>query len=370
MSAHRISYLDKSHNAEMLRILRTAPITTDNITLCFDRQPDIFLLPDIKYEKYEYLGFFVNDKLAGFLMNGYYKALVNGEPQIVYHSTDYYIQPDARGKGFSYRISDFLMKDTYHNAKLGYLIIMDGNEPALRMMGRRHPRFPNMPWTRIINKLDVKSIMITWPLPKSRSYTIRKAEIKDIPVMVELLNAEHKNRLFGLIFSESTFESYIASRTGLTIGSYYLAEDKQGKVCGVCASWDCTSFKQNRVLNYGPGFLPAKIAYDVLSILFGFSKLPKKGDFFRDINITDYAVKNRDPKIMNALLRAVYADCRKAGYQNMIWGSTAGDPLLKASKGFFSQSVVSNIVLVSTKPELIEDNVIENNLPYIDVACL
>lgn len=354
----------------MLGILRSAPITTDNITLCFDRQPNIFLLPEIKYKQYYYLGFFVNDKLSGFVLNGYHKALVNGVPETVFHYTDYYIVPEARGKWFNYKISEYLFKETYHNAKVGYAIIMEGNKEALSLIGRRHPKFPYMPWTRIINKLEVKTIMITWPLKLSALYKIRHAEKKDIPVIVSLLNDEHKDRLFGLIFSESTFESYITNRPGMTISNYYLAEDRHGNVCGVCAAWDCTSFKQNRVLNYGARFMPARLAYKFLSLLFGFSPLPEKGDFFNDINITDYAVKNRDPGIMKALLRAIYADCRKAGYQSIIWGSNAGDPLLKASKGFFSQSVISNIVLLSTQPELIEGDVIKNHLPYIDVACL
>jgi hypothetical protein len=370
MSNIRIGFLDRSNNAAMLEILKSAPITTDNITLCFDRQPDIFLLPEIKYEKYYYLGYFVNETLSGIILNGYYKALVNGEPQTVFHASDYYILPEARGKGFSFRISDYLFKETYNNAKLGYLIIMDGNEKALSLIGRRHPRFPNMPWTRKINKLEVRTIMITWPLRLNRQYKIRNAEKKDIPEIVSLLNEEHRDRLFGLIYSVSTFESYVTSRTGMTLENYYVAEDNNGEICGVCGAWDCTSFKQNRVLNYGPGFLPAKIAYNVLSVIFGYSPLPAKGDFFRDINITDYAVKDRDPGIMNALLRTVYAYCRKEGYQSIIWGSIYGDPLLKATKGFFSQAVISNIVLLSTKPELIEENAIKNNLPYIDVACL
>jgi GNAT superfamily N-acetyltransferase len=280
MSTRRIGFLDKSNNADMLRILESAPITTGDITLCFDRQPDIFLLPEIKYEQFSYLGFFLKDKLAGFILNGYYQALVNGEPETVYHMTDFYIAPEARGRGFSYTISDFLLNEPYRNAKLGYAIIMEGNANALKLIGHRHPKFPNMPWARIINKLEVRNIMIAWPLKRSKLYSVRHAEKSDIPAMVSLLKAEHKNRLFGLIFSEATFENHIQRHPGLTIGSYYLAIDRQGAVCGVCAAWDCTSFKQNRVLKYGPRFKPAKMAYHGLSKVFGFAALPKEGDYF------------------------------------------------------------------------------------------
>jgi hypothetical protein len=370
MNRCRIDFLDRSHNSEILSILRLSPITTDNITLCFDRQPDFFLLPEIKYFRYDCLGFFVDEKLSGFVLKGYHNALVNGKPEIVFHFTDYYILPGARGKWFNYEISKYLFDRRFNNSGIGYAIIMEGNKEALSLVGRRHPRFPDVPWTRIINKLEVKTIMITWPLKLSTHYSIRHAEKKDIPSIVSLLNEEHKDRLFGLTFSESSFENHLSDRPGIALGNYYLAEDKNANVCGVCAAWDCTSFKQNRVLNYGIRFLPALLTYKFLSLLFGFSPLPEKGDIFRDINITDYAVKNRDPQIMKALLRAIYSDCRKSGYQSIIWGCTAGDPLLKACNGFFSQSVISNIVLMSTQPELIEDNSVEKRLPYIDVACL
>jgi hypothetical protein len=370
MSLYRIDYIDKSYNTEMLSILRSAPITTNNITICFDRQPDIFLLPEIKYEHYDYLGFFVNDKISGFVLNGYHKAFVNGKPETVFHSTDYYIIPEARSKGFSYKICEYLFKEPYHNSRVGYAIIMEGNKEALSLIGRRHPKYPYVPWSRIINKLEVKTIMITWAIKLSKHYNIRHAGKKDIAFIVSLLNEEHRDRLFGMVYSESTFENYISNRPGMSIENYYLAEDKNGKVCGVCASWDCTSFKQNRVLNYGVRFLPARIALKFLSTVFGFSSLPEKGGIFKDINITDYAIKDRDPEIMEALLRAIYIDCRKKGYQSIIWGSTVGDPLLNASKAFFSQSVISNIVLLCTQPDLIKDEVIKNHLPYIDVACL
>jgi hypothetical protein len=370
MSPSEIRFLERLHNDEMLTILRSAPITTDNITICFDRQPDIFLLPDIKYEKYDYLGYFADNKLSGFLLNGYYKALVNGQVETVFHSTDYYISPDARGRGFSYKISDYLFRETYQNARLGYLIIMDGNKKALGLIGRRHPKYPFLPWQRIINKLEVRNIMITWPMKQSTAFKVRRAQLNDIPVIVSLLNNEHKDRLFGLIYSESTFENLIARRQGMTINSYYLAEDTLGNVCGVAAAWDCTSFKQNRVLNYGPGFWPAKTAYKLLSAIMSFTPLPEKGDFFRDMNITDWAVRNRDPEIMEALIRAIYKECRNEGYQSLIWGSTKGDPILKASKKFFSQPVISNIVLLGTQKELIEEHAVNNHLPYIDIACL
>ena len=112
------------------------------------------------------------------------------------------------------------------------------------------------------------------------------------------------------------------------------------------------------------------ILYKSLALVFNLSPLPLQGECFRDAFITDYAARDRNPGIMNALLRFAYNDLRRRGFQNMMWGSSADDPLLKASGGFFYQRVVSNIVLVSTNPEMIEAGKIRNQLPFIDIPCL
>lgn len=370
MSRYYLNFLDKSFNNEMLNILKSAPITTDNITLCFDRQPDIFRMAEIKYNPYYYLGFFHEERLEGFAMIGYHNAQVNGNLETVFHFTDYYIRPESRGKGFSFKISNYLLKEPYNNTRLGYGIIMEGNKEAMVLLGRRNINFPLVPWTRIINKLDVKTIMLVHPVERDTSFMIRHATGEDIPIIVSLLNEEHKNRLFGNKYSETGLENIILTRPDFSIENYYLAIDSSRNVVGVCAAWDCSSFKQNCVIKYGPGFLPSRIGYSLLSKIYNLPALPGKGESFMDVTITDYAVRERNPLIMKALLKAVYSDYRILGYHTMIWGSSADDPLLKASGDFFHQSMISNIVLMALKPELIEDCAVSNNLPYIDIACL
>jgi hypothetical protein len=370
MSRYHVQYLDKSYNSEMLEILKSAPITTDNIKLCFDRQPDIFSMAEIKYKPYRYLGFFHEGMLEGFAMVGYHNALVNGSPETVFQFTDYYIRQEGRGKGFGFNISDYLFKDMYNNARLGYAIIMEGNTQALGLLGRRHPKYPNVPWTRIINKLVVKTILLAFPVKPHKTYSIRHAAVEDIPAIVALLNEEHENRLFGNSYSESSFELLLSKRPDFSIDNFYLAIDGLKRIVGVSAAWDCSSFKQNRVLEYGEAFLPSRIGYWLLSKIYRLPPLPGEGQIFRDVTITEYAVKDRNPAIMEALLRAVYRDYRSLGYHSMIWGSSGDDPLLDASKVFFHQDIISNIVLLTLKPELIDNNEIINRFPYIDIPCL
>jgi GNAT superfamily N-acetyltransferase len=370
MSLYQIEPIDRSYSDKMLEILHSAPINTDKITICFDRQPDFFRLSDIKYHPYFCYGFFRLNQLKGFGMIGYHSAMVNGSQETVFHLKDFYVSPEARGTGFGLKVAEKLFRETYNNSTIGYAVVMKGNRDPLSYVDHRNPSFPYIPYSRIINQLDVRNIILTWPVRYTRKYIIRRAEKSDIPVIVNLLNNEHKERLFGNHYDIATFDKYLSERPGLSIDDYYLAFGRNGSPCGVCAAWDCSSFRQTRVLRYGKQFLAAKILYRILSVLFRLAPLPAPGECFKDFIVTDYAVEGRDPDIMNALLRTVYNKYRKKRYQNMIWSSSADDPLLKASDGFFFQRLISNIVLISTDPATIEKGEILNKLPYIDLPCL
>jgi hypothetical protein len=370
MNLYHIEPIDRKYNSEMLQILRSSPIVTNNLTVCFDRQPDIFRLAEIKYNPHFYYGLFRLDVLKGFGMLGYHEAMINSKSETLFHLKDFYVSSEGRGRGFGFRISGKLFRETYDNSSAGYAVLMSGNREPHRYIGHRNNAFPYMPYSRHINQLDARNIILALPVRVSKKYSIRHALESDIPSIVTLLNNEHKLRLFGNIYQETSFESYLSKCPGLKIEDYYLAFNRTGNLSGVCAAWDCTSFKQTRVIKYGRSFFPARLAYGTMRFLLGLPSLPEPGEPFKDFYITDYAVNGRDPAIMNALLRFVYNEYRNKGYQNMIWGSSVDDPLLKATKGLFFQSVISDIVLISTNSVRIEPGAIRNYLPYIDLPCL
>ncbi len=90
----------------------------------------------------------------------------------------------------------------------------------------------------------------------------------------------------------------------------------------------------------------------------------------REVYITDYAVKGRDPIILNALLCRIYNDYRELNYNTVIFGSYKSDGLLRAIKGFFNQSVKSYIVASSYDEPALSSASEESCRPYIDIALL
>jgi len=123
-------------------------------------------------------------------------------------------------------------------------------------------------------------------------------------------------------------------------------------------------------VRYGPWFGAVRGAYNLLSFIAGTPKLPAPGECFRDIVITDWAIRDRSVDGMRALLQHIYNACQGRGYHSMIFGSCAGDPMLEATRGFLRTEVVSDIVQVTLGGAWMKPGAIRTNLPFVDVAFL
>lgn len=363
---YSVKQIDKKWNRQMLQILKQSPVETPLLTIVFDREPDIFAIPEKKSTKLICIGLFIRDRLAGFAMMLDREVLIEGRPQTVLYFGNMAVHPFARGKGFLYRVSDAFMKNVPDDI-IGYAVIMQGNRAAKQLLNRFHPRYPNMPHSRIIGQWHVKNILLTHRIREKKSIKIRRAQSQDINQIMRLLKNEYTSRLFAPHITDESFRHYLETTPG-KIHNYFLAE-KDNKIVGVCRALDMGTYKQNRVLKYGKRFKWITILYKLIAPLFHFPKLPSDGQPFRDITITDYAVKNRDADILQTLLAGIYNKYRQKQYHMLIIGFSANDPLLNAVKGFFSQSVISDILIFSKSKRIVEQPQ-DSVMPFIDMELL
>jgi hypothetical protein len=386
--------IDRSHNSRMLQILSASPIEAKALTICFDRQPDMFAMAELKYDPARYVGFWSGDDLVGFIMLGFHRGYVDGQPTTVMHLSDYYVLPAFRGRGSFAEAVELLVADRPDDATLGYAVIMQGNRSAERFMALEPDRLPIAAKNRTVATLEAHSILITFRRRARRGPAVRPATVDDVEAIVALLRAEYSHRLFAPIVDRDTFVRNLGRRPGCGIESYYVAE-QGGRPVGVLAAWDTRAFKQNRVVRYGTGLAMTRLAYGAVRPLFGFPRLPAPGEAFRDLHITDCAAIDRSPDVVQALLERVYADGRERGYNTIIFGSAAQDPLLAAARRFHSEVTRSHIVLFSVPPDGVGRSAprgflsekplpplgcsavaadfatgLDTSLPYIDVALL
>lgn len=364
-----IKEIGDSWNKQMLSILEESPVVSGGLKIHFDKQPDIFLIPKLRSEYYKCVGFFIDDLLVGFAMMVYYEGYVNSKPQMVMYFCNMYIKKEGRKKNFYFKASDQLYKSTYKNASLGYTLVMKGNKAAESYIGRRDPHFKHIPYSRSINSLVVKNIIITFKKKLHKHIRIRKATGDDIFAIVNLLHEEYRMRLFGPKMNEEIFRKNLSSRPDFDISNYYVAEKKR-QIIGVCSAWDTRSLRQNRVLKYSSKLKFIRFFYRLLSFFFGFPPLPDEGKSIKDVTINEYAVDERDPEIFRALISKIYDDYRKQKYNIIIFGSCGNDPLLKAINGFLHTSIESHIVQADKSEEMIKSDKIDISLPYVDVAMM
>ncbi len=367
-SAYSTRLLTPEDNEKMLELLKASPIESGDLSICFDRQPDIFIMANLKYKPAKYIGLFIGDRLIGFGLVGYHIGMFNSTAQEVYHLSNIFVDKEYRGRGFLLRAHRMFFEEVLDKSLPGYAVIMKGNKNAERYIGWQSKKYPYMPKSSLLSEYDVRNIIITTKKRESKE-VVRKATGKDIGTIISLLKDEFSNRLFAPDISDVSFQMNIRERPDFSISNYYVVE-RNSQVIGVCAAWDCSSFKQIRILKYSRKFRLIKNGYNLIAPLLKLPRLPYPGQAFKAIYITDVSIKNRDPRVFNALLRKVYNEYKQKEFNLIVLGSYKNDQLLDATNDFFYQSVESNVYLYydndKTRTE-IEQN---NRKPYIDIAFL
>ena len=357
-----IQPLDAGHNRRMLEILAASPICANGLTVCFDKSPDMFAIARMKYPEGAHLGMYDGGALNGFGSLGIFDALVDGKPEKVFSFYHFYLLPASRGKGLPQMVLQHFFEKVCGRANYGISLTMKGNRAVESYIGRRPADW--FPPTRILDEWVVNSILFSLPKKNDTGYAVRRAKMDDIPVMVGLLQKEHRQRDFGMMYETDSFLQKLEQR-GIKIENYFVATDKKGTIRGVCLAWDCGAFRQTRVLAFGPAFYPTLMGYKLMSKLCNMAPFPKKGESFSELTLTDYAADGRNPEIMHALLCEIYRQHHNGTYHFMNWGSCGSDPLLQAAKGFWCRNIRSHMVFTSLDPAKYQRAA---RLPYIDIA--
>jgi hypothetical protein len=365
---YEVKTLDERWNSEMLAIVANSPIESNGLHIVFDHSPDMFFIPGIRSKEYKCAGLFIRDELCGFAMMLVKEVYINGQIQKVHYFGNMVVKPSARGRGFLYRVSDCFLKNVPNDIKFGYAVILHGNVSAKRHLNRFHLKYPNMPYSKISHTWRVKNILPLYAIKDRSKCTVRHAKLEDIDGIAECLNHEYKNRFLGPVVTRDSIIERIQTWPDLAIENYYIAE-YENEIVGVCCVWDMNVVKKNRVVKYNRRFKIFRSIINLCAFFFGYPGLPSAGESFRDVTITDYAVRNRDPEILRALLVRINNEYRKRKYHMIICGCADDDPLQNATRGFIYQSLISDVVVFSKSEQVIK-NFCCDAYPFIDMTLL
>jgi hypothetical protein len=366
--AYGIGEIDEGWNTQMLALAKESPIVSGGLELVIDRHPDIYFIARIKARKIRSAGFFLKDELVGFVFLIHRPLWVNGSLEEVVYLSNLLVHPASRGKVPLFRISDFFLSDPDMKEQVGFTLIMHGNAAVSRLLNRFHPRFPNVPKFREIGQWQVDNILLLPRFHSKSKIRVRQAHMGDLDRIVEQLHEEYSYRLFGPEVSHDTIMHYINDLPGFGIENFYLAE-MNDQVVGVCCAWDMSLVKKNRIMVYGNRLTFLRTLIRLLGWILNFPGLPAPGEAFREVTITDYASRERDPGILKAMLEQVYRQYRQHRYHLMILGHAAGDPIGRAVRSFITRKIVSDIYIFSKSREKVDQFSVTAH-PFIDMMLL
>ncbi len=341
-SDYQLRILDESWNRKLLDMARLSPVKTDRLSIHFDRSPDLFAIPKLTSFKYRCLGLFRQDSLVGYAVASYQHRYIDGKASEVLYLGNMHLIERGLGNIFLEKLSRRFERivPASSDVEFLYAYVMGKNIPAMKLVEAGHLQ------SVVIGKIVMATIFLIVPKRLSSQFRVRTAKPDDIDSIIHLLAEEHRNRFLAPAMNRDIFLENLQRRPNFGIKNYAVALDGE-EIVGACSAWDMTSFKQNRIVKYGKKMALTRLLYNTVALLFGSSRLPGPGEAFRDLTIAEYACRNREPAIMEALLLFLYRHYRSKGFHSLIFGSSEDDPLLKAAETFITNKVTSNVVLAS-----------------------
>lgn len=154
------------------------------------------------------------------------------------------------------------------------------------------------------------------------------------------------------------------------------AEDFQlvfegGELAACAALWDQSSFKQNRILDYGPGLATIRPLINLLTGLHSYPKLPAAGKMFRMGFVSHLAVDRKRSDHFEALVDQLLKTARERDLHTLVLSLCEGDPFIELVRSRYRCLIQHNIIfLVGFQEEWEYINSISKRLTYLEGALL
>ncbi|MBI5481830.1 MAG: GNAT family N-acetyltransferase [Deltaproteobacteria bacterium] len=352
----------------LLAINRACPIEA-NFTFYFDRAPDFFAWPDAVFDQHEYLGVYSDDRLVGYGLCGTLEGWIGDGWGPYVYGGDLRVLPGWRGAGLAKRIILEFIDRLPPGRRAAFMLVKDGNVAATGLISPRRwavPRFVH----RVLCRFEAANLLLLRRTGGPRRCRVRHAREGDVEAMAALMTRALQGRLFAPQLTAERLARDAERVPGLGLDRYFLAE-RDGRLVGVLAAWDEGPLRRTTLLGYDLGGKALRAGYRAASlVLRNAAPLPEVGESFRSLTATRVAIADRDPGVLEDLLRAVVDEHLGHGYHMLHVGFAGEDPLRVALKPFFAQSFRSQIYLVAEKgaypsvwPPGHED-------PYVDLAII
>jgi len=325
-----------------------------DLVLSVRRDPDFDLLYRLQSSEWESWVVEVDGRIEGMgtilVRDGY----VGGERRRVGYLGDLRFSPRAQGRLLIDRLYAPLLEAASARFRCDAFLtaIISSNARALRALTVRNARSirSGRPVYTPLMDFDIRSLhLLTIPRAgrATREIQVRCAREHDLPTIARLLDDDGRRRPFGYPMAEIDLRRRVATWPGLSVESFYLAEDGAGELLGTIAVWDATPAKRMIVREYRGAMRRVRLAYDVAAHVLRRPRLPAPGGQLHYAYVTHQAVRDDDPCVLRALLRAAARDLRGGGQHFLSMCAPVDGIVDAATRGFFTTNLAARLFVVT-----------------------
>jgi len=251
-------------------------------------------------------------------------AVVNGKVVKVGHEFQAFVDPEYRGRRIAGQLHQ--VRENYlqqHGAVLAYALIMEGNTPSMRYIGRqgfqRHCTLV-MPSIMVYQKLDTGSRL-----------NIRPIAQEDLAVVANLVNETWQNYELYEPMTADSFARLIARTPAYSYDNILVLEESN-QIMACLGFWDWNRVMQITVKALSLKMRAMGILLDMVRLFRPIPRGPQIGDTLKQMALTPIGFRDRE--YLTALLRHMNNQALSRGIEQMFCLCPRDHPLLTSLKGF------------------------------------
>jgi len=286
------------------------------------------------------------------------RAYINGNPSVLGTISDLRIVQSAKQMRILSNGSEFIKKLREDNKAYIHLatITNDNKNAKIALTWKnKSSTIPNLYDLGVINTYFVIPV---FKKRQKSNLNIKYGSLEILDDIVSFLNKEGCRKQFYPIYTKE----YFLSLRDFRIDDFCVAHNAENQIIGVTAKWEQSNFKQIFLKKYHGKMKWAKK-------IFG-SLLPKECENIKHIYFSFTAIQNDDIEVFKNMLRYMYSDVRKQKYNYFVLGFHENDPLNKALQSFYAITYKSHLYAVEYKSDDEIKAMLDQRIPYVEIANL
>jgi hypothetical protein len=247
--------------------------------------------------------------------------------------------------------------------------VIAGNSPASRLLTAELPGMPSARQYARIFTYAVSPRRAKKEIPLQHGLIFQRGTPEHIPEIIACLHRSGARRQFAPYWSaENLFTP--AQTPNLHPEDFFLAI-KDSRVAGCLALWDQTPFKQSVVRGYSSSMARWRPVINLLSRFVDIPYLPKVNSALPYCFASHLAIDNDDPQNFSSLLREVYNETRRRGFNYFTIGLSQSNPLRPVlNKSYLHFTYPSQIYLMAWQDGLDAVDRVGPQVPGLEIAVL